>query len=164
MDPCTDSSGRASRRRQRVGDRLFYYFDFSLRAVDAWEPNTGYAANALVRPTEGQETGWLYQQGAAPGLSGPLEPLWLTSGTVQDGSCVWTPVAPPATEDTIQTVTWEQVEPPDDTFVIDGQVSGATTAGAYLSVGTPGSGYLVRCTVTMASGAVYTADILVEVV
>ncbi len=163
MDESTDSSGRATRRRQGAGDRRFYFFDFALRAVDEWTPDTQYSPDALVRPTQGQETGWYYTQGSTQGLSGPLEPTWPLSGPVADGSCTWTPIAPPATEDTIQSATWATFEPPDATLVLDGASTAPTTAGTYVSGGTPGFDYLARCTVTMTSGAVYTADLLMEI-
>ena len=165
MDECSQRTDGVTHRSQGAGDRRFYYFDLALRAVDAWEPNADYPANALVRPTEGQETGWLYTQGVTSALSGPLEPIWPSPGgsTVTDGSATWTAVAPPATEDTIQSVTWTQIDAPDALLSIESPINQETTAGAWFSGGTSGAAYLCRATVVMASGATYDCDLLLAI-
>jgi prepilin-type N-terminal cleavage/methylation domain-containing protein len=53
-----------------------------------WSPNTLYAANTIILPTEGKRNGRQYIGG---GTSGSTEPtLWPTSGTVSDGGVSWT--------------------------------------------------------------------------
>lgn len=150
--------------QQFAGQALPYIIDVGSVAVNAWSANSFIAANALLRPTNGNETGFLYQTAAA-GQTGPLEPAWATTGTVKDGSLTWTPLTPPAAgEDSISSVTWTQVNPPDGTLTIASQSNTTLTATAKLGGGTSGQIYTVIVKITMASGAIYVVEIVLAIV
>lgn len=139
--------------------------DVSQRALNVWEPSSLFAANALAQPTGANQTGFHYQAGTA-GQSGTLEPSWpIPAGAVvTDGSLDWTAVIPPADgEDTIQSAAWIQLNPPDDALVINGQANNGLTASAYLGGGTTGKVYTTNARITMTSGAVYIAQIVLTV-
>lgn len=80
---------------QRVGDTLTWYFDFSGECYRYREPGRVYATNDVVRPAP--PTGYEYKAttgGQTRGtLDAPRPPIWPASGTVTDGSVVWTPQA-----------------------------------------------------------------------
>ncbi len=152
-------------RTMLAGERLPFLVDVSQRAVSEWQPNALFVANSLVRPTDPNETGFVYSN-PAEGQSGPLEPNWPTpvGAQVIDGSLNWTAVVPPAPgEDTIQSVTWTQLNPPDGALLIIGQTNDSLTASAYLGGGTSGKTYTVECVVTMVSGAIFIAQIILQV-
>lgn len=65
-----------------------------------WRPG-GVQAN-VVKPTT--ENGYWYYLSTA-GTSGGTEPTWPTSGTVSDGSCVWTTIPAHSIEATVTSVT-----------------------------------------------------------
>lgn len=55
-----------------------------------WSPNTLYAANTIILPSEGKRNGRQYIT-ILGGTSGSTEPtVWPTSGTVPDGGVSWT--------------------------------------------------------------------------
>ena len=152
-------------RSMIAGECLPFIVDTSQRVVSEWQPSSLYVASALVRPTDANETGFWYQNGAE-GQSGPSEPSWSTpAGNItQDGSLIWTALVPPASgEDTIVSVAWIQIDPPDGALTISGQTNDSLTASAYLGGGTSGKVYTVNDVVTMASGAIYIAQIVLTV-
>lgn len=152
-------------RSMVAGERLPFLVDTSQRVIGEWQPSSLYVASAILRPTDVNETGFWYLNGAE-GQSGPVEPSWATpSGAVtQDGSLSWTAVVPPASgQDTIASVTWIQVVAPDGDLTITGQTNDTLTASAYLGGGTSGSVYTVNAEVTMLSGAIYIAQIVLTV-
>lgn len=151
--------------KQFAGQALPYIIDVSAAAVNAWSANSFIAANALIRPTIGNETGFLYQNGPENGQTGPLEPAWATTGTVKDGSLTWAPLTPPAAgEDSISSVTWTQANPPDGTLTITSVSNTTLTATAKLGGGTSGQVYTVIVTITMISGAEYVVKIILTIV
>ncbi|HZP86602.1 MAG TPA: hypothetical protein VFB54_07255 [Burkholderiales bacterium] len=150
-------------RSQLAGANLVYEIDVGECAVGAWVANASVAADALMRPTSGKETGFLYKA-SADGQTGALEPAWSTSGSVKDGSVTWIPVTPPvAGEDAIASVAWTQQDPPDSALTITGQTNDALTASAYLGAGTKGSVYVINVALTMASGAIYVVQIILTI-
>ena len=53
-----------------------------------WQPSTTYTSYAIIQPTN--ITGKTFVAGAAGGTSGAVEPVWPSSGGVNDGSISWT--------------------------------------------------------------------------
>lgn len=80
--------------RQRPGDALSWFFDFSNECFRFREPGRNYTADAVVRPPVA--TGYEYRATTggqtAGSLDRPTVPRWPTTigGTVTDGSVVWT--------------------------------------------------------------------------
>lgn len=80
--------------RQRPGDVLSWFFDFSNECFRFREPATSYALNTVVRPPVA--TGYEYKATTAGQTAGssarPSAPRWPTKvgETVTDGSVVWT--------------------------------------------------------------------------
>src|SRR5581483_3610113 len=151
-------------RTQRAGSNQPYEVDVSTRAVSAWKANEAVAANELRRPSLASEsadgldhsTGFVYRAGSA-GQTGPLEPAW--APTITDGSLIWTGQAPPA-GDSIASVTWSQISPPDATLTITSQTNTNLVASAFVGGGTSGNVYTVQVAVTMLSGAIYPLQII----
>ena len=153
------------RRMQFAGASLPFDLDVGVLAVGSWVPNASIAASELVRPSDGHETGFVYQASAA-GQAGAMEPAWPTvaGGTVVDGSITWAAVVPPAAGgDVIQSVTWAQQSPPDAALTISGQSNDALTAIAYLGAGTSGNAYIVIVTILMTSGVRFVAQIILTI-
>lgn len=160
-------------RTKLAAENLGFELDVSQRAVAAWEQGEFIAASELRRPSTAAEsadgldhtTGFVYQNGATPGQTGALEPAWPTTGTVKDGSVTWTPVPPPATgETTISAATWT-CQPASDgsTLTITSETFDPMAASAYVGGGKSGNVYTVIIAVTMASGAIYGAQLIVTV-
>jgi hypothetical protein len=57
--------------------------------ISVWAASTAIALNALYMPTSAKENGYYYKCTTA-GTTGATEPTWPTSGTVTDGTAVWT--------------------------------------------------------------------------
>jgi hypothetical protein len=151
---------------QLAAQSIPYIVDVGSVAVMGWSPGASVAGSALMRPTNANLTGFVYQSGAI-GQTGLLEPAWpkTAGGTVVDGSITWTAIVPPAAgQDTVASATWAQASPPDGTLTITGQAIGALTATAYLGAGTPGNIYTVNAEITMHSGAIFRAEIIVAIV
>ncbi len=151
---------------QFAGQNLPYIIDVGNAAVVGWNAGISIAANALLRPTNPNQTGFLYKNNGPAGQTGALEPAWskTVGGTTPDGSLTWTTVAPPAAgEDSILSVTWTQANPPDAALTITLQSFGALTATAYLGAGTSGQIYTINVLVTMVSGAVFRAQIILAI-
>ena len=55
---------------------------------EVWQANTDYEVGDIIRPTVGNETGYVYQATVA-GNSGPTEPTWWLSGTDQVGAATF---------------------------------------------------------------------------
>lgn len=152
-------------RSMVAGERLPFTADTSQRVIGEWQPSALYLASVVIRPTDANETGFWYLNGAE-GQSGPLEPSWnVPEGSVtQDGSLSWTAVVPPSSgQDTINTVSWIQINPPDGALVISGETNDNLTASAFLGGGTSGLKYTINATMTMVSGAIYIAQIILTV-
>ncbi len=143
-----------------------YSFDVGIISVLMWQPNMSVVANQFVRPSNGNETGYIYQNGATPGQTAPFEPAWPTPATaiVADAALNWTAVAPPAVgQDAIQSVTWAQLSPPDGTLSITGITHTPLTTSAFVSGGTKGSVYTILIESTMTSGAIYPIQLVVTI-
>lgn len=139
--------------------------DLSAQAVPAWQPGVVIAANALIRPTNANEsadgedntTGFWYQNGASAGMTSADEPGWVTTGTVKDGSLTWTPVAPSGALsgiDTVSAVIWA-ASGGDGQITLSNQSTTQLTATADAKPVTRGQTYTVLATVTMSSGLIY---------
>lgn len=152
-------------RTMLAGERLPFVADTSQRVVGEWQPNALYEPSMMVRPTDLKETGFWYQT-AAIGQSGVKEPTWATpvGSITQDGSLVWTAVVPPASgPDSIASVTWTQISPPDGALTISGQSNDTLTFTVFLGGGTSGLIYTVEGIATMVSGAIHIAKISLTV-
>jgi hypothetical protein len=151
-------------RQMISGERLSFVADVSNRVAPVWVPNAIYHVGDLVSPTPPNATGFVYENGAE-GQSGASEPTWATpaGSQTQDGSLDWTAQIPPTSEDTVQSAVWVQLNPPDGALIITDQVITDLTASAFLSGGTSGQIYTVNAVVTMVSGAIYIAQIVLQV-
>lgn len=151
---------------QLAGQNLPYVIDVGNAAVVGWNAGASIAAGSLVRPTNANQTGFLYQSGSSAGQTGALEPAWpkIAGGTVVDGSVTWTAIAPPAAgEDFIASATWTQASPPDAALTITGQSLGSLAATAYLGGGTSGNVYTINAVITMRSPAVFRVQIILAI-
>lgn len=140
--------------------------DVSAQAAPFWQPNSYVAANGLTRPTDLNQTGFVFKNAATAGQTGELEPAWpkTSGGTVVDGSLTWTAQTPPAAgSDTVASATWSQVNPPDGTLTITNQTTTPLTAAAFIGGGTSGSVYTVKAAITMASGEIYPVTLLITI-
>jgi hypothetical protein len=150
---------------QFAGQNLPYVVDVGNVAVMPWAAGISIAANQLIQPTPTNDTGFVYQAGGA-GQTGLNQPAWPMSagGTVVDGSVTWTAIAPPAvSEDTIQSVSWTQAAPPDGLLTVTPSAPAALTALALIGGGTLGEIYTVNVLVTMKSGAIYRAELIISI-
>jgi hypothetical protein len=147
--------------QQTAGSARPYQIDLSSLTVNAWQANAWMAANALIRPTQPNQTGYIYQTTAA-GQTGEVEPAWPKTGSVSDGSLTWAPLTPPQ-GDSISSVAWTQINPPDGMLTITGETHDQRTVTALIGGGTSGNTYTVQALVTMASGAIYPLQIVVSV-
>jgi hypothetical protein len=151
---------------QLASQNLPYVIDVGQVAVAGWNAGASITADALVRPTTANQTGFVYQAGATTGQTGELEPAWpkTAGGTVIDGSVTWTAIAPPAAgEDSIASAVWSQASPPDALLTIALMATTALTASAYIGGGTSGNIYLVNAIITMHSGAIFRVAIYVSI-
>lgn len=151
-------------RSMTAGERLPFQIDVGQRVVTPWSPNSIYEVSTYVRPIDGNETGFIYVN-PAEGQSGPLEPAWVSpdGSYTQDGSLNWLAVIPPAAEDTISNVSCTQLTPPDGALIISGLSFTDLIVTVFLGGGTSGAQYTVNCVITMQSGSVYIAQILLAV-
>ena len=151
-------------RQMVAGERLPFVVDVSNRAVAPWESSAIYHAGDLIRPTDLNATGYVYQVNAE-GQSGAYEPTWATpAGAItQDGSLTLTAIVPPTSEDSVQGAVWVQLNPPDGALIISSLSFTDLTASAFLAGGTPGQTYTINAEVTMVSGAIYVAQIVLQV-
>ena len=150
---------------QLAGSKRPYEIDVSSLSVEVWQPAVYVAASSLMRPTDVNETGFVYQAAAA-GFTALTEPSWpkVAAGTVTDGSVTWTAETPVAAgQDSITSVTWTQVSPPDATVTIASMTNTGLTAKALIGGGTSGNTYEVLVSITMSSGAIYPVQIFVSV-
>lgn len=151
---------------QFAGQNLPYVIDVGNAAVTGWNAGASIAATSLIRPTNANQTGFLYQSGGTAGQTGALEPAWpkIAGGTVIDGSVTWTAVAPPAAgEDHIASATWTQANPPDATLTITGQTTSTLIASAFLGQGTSGNVYTINAVITMVSGTIFRVQIILAI-
>lgn len=152
---------------QRSGTTRQRIVDVSLQAAPFWQPNLYVAANAVIRPTDPNTTGFAFKNGVTAGQTGPIEPAWpkTSGGTVVDGSVTWTAGAPPVTgEDTVASATWTQVNPPDGLLTIANQTTSPLTASAFIGGGTSGQIYQVKVAVTMVSGQIYPVLLVISII
>ena len=149
-----------------------YELDVGIASVQVWEANSSVAAGELRRPSTVTEsadgtdhsTGFIYQNGATPGQTGQTEPGWVVTGTVQDGSCTWTPVAPPAsTQAKVQSALATLVAPPDSALAVGQVTTGELTVDIPVTGGTSGQVYTIQIAVTMTDGEVLVIQLVVTV-
>jgi hypothetical protein len=150
---------------QRAGGSYPRFVDVSDRTVARWNENLPVSTNSLIRPTHGNGTGFVYRASLL-GQTGENEPAWpiVAGGTVIDGSITWTALAPPAAgQDAIASVAWTQIAPPDATLTLTNQSFTAFVASLNIGGGTSGRVYTVQGMITMTSGAIYVAQIIVAI-
>lgn len=151
---------------QNAGGKKTYGFDVGALTVAPWQPNASIPANALIRPTQKNQTGFIYQNGASAGQSGSSEPTWLAAvnATVSDGSLLLTARVPPVVgQDQIASVAWTQVNPEDANLTIGNQANTTLIATAEIGGGTVGVTYQVLVTVTMTSGQIWPQSIYITI-
>jgi hypothetical protein len=145
-----------------AGSRLQFDVDVGQRAVNEWAANASIPANTLVAPSKSKRTGYVYLT-TTEGQTGHNEPGWPTvaGNTATDGSITWTAEIPPANgEDSILSATWTQQSPPDASLTITGETNTSLIASAYFGGGTSGNAYFIVVQITMTSGAIHSAQIV----
>ncbi len=152
---------------QNAGGKRTYGLDVSALSVQPWQANASIPANALIRPTQKNQTGLIYQAGSG-GQSGSVEPNWFIAiaagAVVIDGSLSLTARVPPvAGQDQIASVAWTQMNPPDGALTIGAQANTTLVASAEIGGGTIGSTYTVLITVTMTSGQIWPQIIYITI-
>jgi hypothetical protein len=165
-DSLVSSALTAQYATQRAGEIRPFSLDMSQVSVSVWQALVAVETGSLVRPTDDNATGFVYQAPAA-GQTDDEEPAWGASlaQTTQDGSILWTTLAPPAVgQDTIASASWDQESPPDAALTISSVVNTPLSANALVGGGTQGQTYLVVVSVTMTSGTLYKQPIYVNVV
>ena len=151
---------------QIAGSELPYKFDLSSVGAQSWQANAFVKANTVLRPTTGNETGFVYVNGASDGQSGAIEPAWATTlaATVKDGSLTLTTSVPPVSgQDTISSATWTQSNPPDATLTISGMANDQFTVSANIGGGTAGNVYTILVLATMASGVIWPVVLILTI-
>ena len=149
--------------QQVAGSTRLRAVDVSAQSAPFWQPSTFVPSGSFMRPTDANETGFLYKASAA-GVTGTKEPTWPSTGSVTDGSLTWTPQTPPAAgADSVASATWTQVNPPDNALTITGQSTTALAVTAMIGGGTAGKAYPLLVSITMASGQVYNIPLLVSI-
>ena len=158
--------GQPVERQQLAGSNRLFEIDISALAVPAWQANVFVEANALMRPTTGNQVGFVFQNSGSPGQTGNLEPAWpnTAGATVVDGSLTWTAVVPPvAGADSVQSVSWNLINEPDSALTVAGQTHDQLTASAYIGGGTSGYVYEISVTIATLLGAEYVVQIFLTV-
>jgi len=157
----------APSRTKRAVDVKPYTVDLKAYLRSYWIAGRRYNSGDYVRaPTV---PGFAYQATAVSGgvgESGQSEPAWprVLAATVSDGSLTWTAVAPGTLAlDSISSVTWSQLTPPDAQLTIGSAVNTVEEASAKFSGGTAGFKYRVRCAATTAGGYTYNTDFDLEI-
>lgn len=74
----------------KVGEKVPFGIDWESWLEQRWLAGRLYSLNYVLRPTHA--TGYEYKCTTA-GYSGDSEPAWPATGTIADGSIVWTPQA-----------------------------------------------------------------------
>lgn len=152
-------------RTQRAGSNRLFQLDVGSLIASPWQPNMAVSAGQIIRPTWKNQNGFWDQAGAA-GQTGDNEPGWVgtLAGTTQDGSVLWTAIAPPGTgQDSIASVVYTQVSPPDALLTITPGSNSQRVASALLGGGTSGQVYTINVAITMASGQIYVAQIILTI-
>lgn len=146
---------------KRSGERRQRGFDLTAFSANNWFPKTFFSAGDVIRVVgvaaggEQPFTGFDYTA-AADGYSGEFEPAWPDTGTVDDGTLSWSPVA--ISNDSIarQITDVEWIEDGDMTVDDDDIVNteGRQQISAYHSGGVNGQKYLVIARVTFDDGSI----------
>jgi hypothetical protein len=158
-----DSFLVAPKRIKRAGAVRRYTVVLTRELRSYWIGGRRYSLNDYVRSPS--ISGFAYQCTVA-GEAGTVEPAWprVLGGTVADGSITWTAVAPATNAvDTIASVAWSQVSPPDSALTIPAQSNTIEEATAQFSGGTSGSTYRIRCLATTTAGDVYDTQFDLEI-
>jgi hypothetical protein len=153
-------------KKQRAGSRRLFQFDVGSLAVPPWQPAMSVLANAVIRPTQDNQTGYLYQAGSN-GQTGDTEPGWAQTlgGTTTDGSLTFNAIAPPSIgEDSVASIVFTQVSPPDSALTITPGTNTQLVAEAWFAGGTSGNVYTINAAITMTSGAIYVPQIILTVI
>lgn len=151
------------------GRRFKYAADIKPFTVDwkgwlrsYWIAGRRYNSGDYVRSPS--VPGFAYQ--ASGGEAGAVEPAWprTLAGTVTDGSITWTAAAPGNNAvDTISSVAWSQVSPPDSALVIGSTSNTTEEAVASFSAGAQGQTYRIQCEITTAAGYSYGVQFDLEI-
>lgn len=153
----------AARRAKFAGATKPFTIDLKRYLRSYWIAGRRYSANDCVRsPTI---SGFAYQA-SSDGEAGSVEPAWprTLSGTVTDGSLTWTAVAPGTNAvDTIASVAWSQVNPPDSALTIGTLSNTIEEMTAHFTGGTAGQVYRIKVDVTTTAGLVYEVQFDLEV-
>lgn len=150
----------------RAGSNRLIQLDVGALIVPAWQANMAVSASGFVRPTQCNQTGFWYQAGTA-GQTGNDEPGWgsTLAGLTPDGSLEWTAVAPPGSgQDSIASVVYTQVAPPDALLVVTQSTNSQRVAQAFFGGGTSGNVYTVDAAITMVSGQIFVPQIILTVI
>ena len=152
-------------KKQRAGSNRLFQLDNGALLVPPWQASMSISASQVIQPTWENRTGFWYQA-AGPGQTGDNEPGWgsVLAGPTTDGSLTWTAIDPPGSgQDSIATVTYTQVSPPDALLTITPGTNSQRVAGVMFGGGTSGNVYTINAAITMVSGQTYVAQILLTI-
>lgn len=151
--------------KQRAGSNRLRQLDIGALLVPPWQANMSVTAGQIVQPTQCNQNGFWFQP-AGNGQTGELEPGWNATlgGQTPDGSLTWTAIAPPGTgQDSIASVAYTQVNPPDALLTVTGGTNSQRVASVNIAGGTSGQVYTINAAITMASGQIYVAQLVITI-
>lgn len=146
MTSCTDSQGVFT---QDPEDNLDYTIDFERWLAEQWQAGTVVAAASFRRPK--MPTGFEYEATSA-GQTGKREPIWprILGSTISDGSVLWTcrPLSNNSLKAVLASATWTA----DPGITLGTATISGQRATVFLSGGSDGTDYNVRCEGVMSNG------------
>jgi hypothetical protein len=142
---------------QDPAETLDYSVEFGGHCARVREAGTDYVTGTRIRPAK--DTGYQFNASTG-GHTATVEPRWPTSGTVADGSVIWTAeaISTASLRRTLSSAAWAA----DTGITVGTQSTVGTKATALISGGTLGQTYLIRCTGTCSDGTLATGAFYVE--
>lgn len=132
---------------------LDYAVDFERACAREWEPWTDYATGARIRVfTLGRGSGYQFQA-TTGGRSSGRQPQWKESGTIADGSVVWTPEAI-STASLWRTISGTPTWTAETGVIVTSPALSGFKAIAKIAGGINGQDYAVKVTATGSDGLV----------
>lgn len=132
---------------------LDYAVDFEHVCAREWAPWTDYAASTRIRVfLPGHASGYEFEA-TTGGRSGGRTPVFRTTGTIADGSVVWTPRAISASS-LLRTISGTPTWNADSGITVSGATVSGFKAIAKIAGGTDGEDYSVKVAATGSDGLV----------
>jgi hypothetical protein len=133
-------------------ERQDYAFDLTHEFAKHWEKDHPYVSAARLRPDLNDATGLEYS--SSGGQSGAELPIWPATGTVDDGSIVWTPQAFSfaSLKHRIASVAWDTIAGITLSDQVETDLPGLQEARITVSGGTARKKYVCPGIVTTVNG------------